>query len=72
MEKRHPDYTVSTPVNVEGKDGEKTYWTRLGIAFANRNGGGEITSISLRLNGNPINGELVLFPWESDEASARD
>lgn len=61
MEKRKPDYAVSTPVKATGKEGDedKTYWTRLGVGFTNRDG-----SVSLRLNANPLHGELVLFPWE--------
>ena len=62
MEARKPDYSVSTPVKKEGKEGgeSQTFWTRLGVGFTNKNG-----SISLRLNANPLYGELVLFPWSA-------
>lgn len=67
MERRKPDYSVSTPVKAEHKEGResKTFWTRLGVGFTNKDG-----SISLRLNANPLYGELVLFPWSAKAEEA--
>lgn len=36
---------------------DKSYWTKIGMAFANKNGG-----FSLRLDALPVNGEIVLLP----------
>ena len=40
----------------------KTYWTRVGIGFVNRDG-----SINLRLDAIPINGVLQVREWEPQE-----
>jgi hypothetical protein len=37
----------------------KTYWTRVGVGFVNRDG-----SINLRLDAIPINGNLQVREWE--------
>jgi hypothetical protein len=51
----------------------KTYWTRVGVGFVNRDG-----SINLRLDAIPINGALQVREWEpyerrsdANDASAR-
>jgi hypothetical protein len=40
----------------------KTYWTRVGVGFVNRDG-----SINLRLDAIPINGTLQVREWEPYE-----
>ena len=40
----------------------KSYWTRVGVGFVNRDG-----SITLRLDAVPINGQLQVREWESYE-----
>jgi hypothetical protein len=42
--------------------GTKTYWTRVGVGFVNRDG-----SITLRLDAIPINGQLQVREWEPYE-----
>jgi hypothetical protein len=45
--------------------GTKTYWTRVGVGFVNRDG-----SITLRLDAIPINGQLQVREWEPYERRA--
>ena len=45
----------------EGKD-EKSYFTRIGAAWTNANGG-----YNVRLDALPIGGEIVLLPPKDDE-----
>jgi len=47
---------VFTVVERQGK----SYWTRVGVGFVNRDG-----SITLRLDAIPINGQLQVREWES-------
>lgn len=51
---KKPDYSVY--VSRKGSD-EKTYYTRIGSAWAVANDG-----ISIKLDALPVNGECVLFP----------
>jgi hypothetical protein len=44
----------------------KSYWTRVGVGFVNRDG-----SITLKLDAIPINGTLQVREWESREDGAR-
>lgn len=44
----------------------KSYWTRVGIGFVNRDG-----SITLKLDAIPVNGTLQVREWESREDIAR-
>jgi hypothetical protein len=39
--------------------GTRTYWTRVGVGFVNRDG-----SVTLRLDAIPINGQLQVREWE--------
>lgn len=48
--------SVTSPV--EGKDG-KTYWKSMGIGFVNRD-----SSISIILEGLPVNGKLHVSEWK--------
>lgn len=51
----------------QSKDGEKTYWTRLGVAFRSRDGEGW----NIDLDGYPVNGKLIMRPpKKKEEASA--
>lgn len=45
-----------------GGAGQKTYWTRVGVGFVNRDG-----SITLRLDAIPVNGALQVREWEPYE-----
>lgn len=44
----------------------KSYWTRVGVGFVNRDG-----SITLKLDAVPVNGTLQVREWESREDGAR-
>ncbi len=44
----------------------KSYWTRVGVGFVNRDG-----SITLKLDAIPVNGTLQVREWESREEWAR-
>jgi hypothetical protein len=44
----------------------KSYWTRVGVGFVNRDG-----SITLKLDAIPVNGTLQVRDWESREDVAR-
>ena len=44
----------------------KSYWTRVGVGFVNRDG-----SITLKLDAIPVNGTLQVREWESREDGAR-
>lgn len=54
-------YDVCTGRDYETGGEKKTAWTRLGTAFVNDNG-----SITIHLDGNPINGKLTLFEPRED------
>ena len=69
--KTHPDWVVSIPVKVDGKNGSKTYWNRCGVGFDNPPSGGKEKSISIKLNSLPCYGNLVLFPFSPDLDAAR-
>lgn len=58
MAGKRPDYEVF----VSSKNGEKTYYNRVGAAWCVGNDG-----ISIKLQAVPVNGELILFPPKSDE-----
>lgn len=55
---KKPDYEVF----VSEKNGDKTYYTRIGAAWSVGNDG-----ISIKLRAVPIDGNLVLFPPKSDD-----
>ena len=59
MSKR-PDYEVF----VSEKNGDKTYYNRVGAAWNVAKDG-----ISIKLNALPLDGNLVLFPPKEDTAS---
>ena len=40
----------------------RSYWTRVGIGFENRDG-----SLNLRLEAFPVNGQLQVREWEADK-----
>jgi len=42
--------------------GTRSYWTRVGVGFVNRDG-----SLNLRLDAIPINGQLQVREWEPAE-----
>ncbi len=44
----------------------KSYWTRVGVGFVNRDG-----SITLKLDAIPVNGTLQVREWESREDGSR-
>jgi hypothetical protein len=48
------------------RDG-RTYWTRVGAGFVNKDG-----SITLRLDAMPISGQLQIREWESPEQRAEN
>lgn len=52
-------YTITKNPN---KPDEKGYWTRVGVAFQNRDG-----SFNLRLNALPVNGELHMREQTDEE-----
>ena len=57
-------WDVCTARDYEQNGEKKTAWTRLGVAFEGKNG-----SISIHLDGVPVNGKLTLFePKEKDES----
>ena len=43
--------------------GERSFWTRIGAAFVNRDG-----SVTVRLNALPLNGTLQIRDSESDRS----
>lgn len=56
-------YTVTPP----RKEGGRENWTRIGVAFVNRDG-----SFKVRLDATPVNGELVIRRHEErDQGQAR-
>ena len=52
-------YRVMTPVHRDGRD--KPFWLRLGTAFANPAKNGNPPSITVKLDAQPMGGELVMF-----------
>jgi hypothetical protein len=52
-------YRVMAPIHREGRD--KPFWLRLGTAFANPAKNGNPPSITVKLDAQPIGGELVMF-----------
>lgn len=57
-------FRVVTPLREEGQD--KTFWTRVGVAFENEAKGDREASISIKLNALPLGRELVLFPDDGE------
>lgn len=60
-------YRVMSPIHREGRD--KPFWLRLGTAFANPAKNGNPPSITVKLDANPIGGELVMFVDEEREGA---
>ena len=60
-----PRYNVMQPVHREGRD--KPFWQRLGTAWENAPKNGGPSSISIRLDALPMQGEMVLFVAEERE-----
>lgn len=59
--KKHPAY-VAYHVR-KGKEGEKGYWTRIGVAWKHKDGLG----VDVNLDGLvPLDGRIVLRPFESN------
>lgn len=54
-------FRVCAPVKRESQGQTKTFWPRLGTAWENEPRDGKPATISIRLDSNPIGGELVLF-----------
>lgn len=52
--KKHPAYEAFTVR--DGKDGGKGFWTRIGVAWATKDGKGFV----LQLNSVPLDGRVVL------------
>ncbi len=52
-------YRVMAPIQRDGKD--KTFWLRLGTAFTNPAKNGNPPSIRVKLDAQPLGGELVMF-----------
>ena len=57
-----PRFRVMAPVHREGRD--KPFWLRLGTAFENPAKNGAAPTITVKLDANPLGGELVLFQDE--------
>lgn len=55
-----PDYEAFVSEKSEGQ--EKARYTKIGVAWNVANGG-----ISIRLDGLPVGGQMVLFPRDRDE-----
>lgn len=51
----------------KGKD-DKTYWTRIGVAFPTKTGGGW----NVYLDALPLDGKLTLFPPKPKEGAKQD
>ena len=66
--KQGPDWTISAPIHVDAKEGTKTIWTKVGVAFNNCKDGDKVESIALRLNLTSKDGDYVLFPFKKEEA----
>jgi len=48
------------------RGGGKSFWTRVGVGFVNRDG-----SITLKLDAIPVNGTLQVREWESRDDGSR-
>lgn len=57
-----PDYVVKVPETYESDDGEKTYWTKVGVAWK-RKGGSIGVKIAQHIS---VSGEFVLFEPDED------
>jgi hypothetical protein len=58
--------TMKAVFTVVERSGGKSYWTRVGVGFVNRDG-----SITLKLDAIPVNGTLQVREWESREDGGR-
>jgi len=58
--------TMKAVFTVVERSGGKSYWTRVGVGFVNRDG-----SITLKLDAIPVNGTLQVREWESREDGPR-
>jgi len=58
--------TMKAVFTVVDRGAGKSYWTRVGVGFVNRDG-----SITLKLDAIPVNGTLQVREWESREELAR-
>jgi hypothetical protein len=58
--------TMKAVFTVVDRGAGKSYWTRVGVGFVNRDG-----SITLKLDAIPVNGTLQVREWESREDGAR-
>ncbi len=47
--------------------GDKSYWTKIGVAFTNRDG-----SLNVRLDAVPVGGTLHIRDWEPREEGVAD
>lgn len=47
--------------------GDKTYWTRIGVAFTNKDG-----SLNVKLDAIPVGGTLQIRDWEPREDARED
>jgi hypothetical protein len=59
--KRHPSY-IAYSVR-DGKQGEKGYWTRIGVAWASKDGKGHVVQLDGLM---PLDGRIVLRLPEND------
>ena len=58
--------TMKAVFTVVDRGAGKSYWTRVGVGFVNRDG-----SITLKLDAIPVNGTLQVREWEAREDGAR-
>jgi hypothetical protein len=58
--------TMKIVYTVVDRGGGKSFWTRVGVGFVNRDG-----SITLKLDAVPVNGTLQVREWEPRDDSAR-
>jgi hypothetical protein len=66
-------YKAMVPSRRTTKDGDKTFWTRVGVAFVNApKPGSSQSTITVKLDALPPAGELVLFPDDDDDGSGDD
>ena len=60
-------YRVCAPVEREGQD---TFWPRLGTAFVNEGKDGKPATITIRLSAHPLGDTLMLFEDDAREPGA--
>ena len=64
--KNNKPYSVQSVRKFDTENGEKNHWTRIGVAFPNKNGG-----FTLKLDHLPVdlaNTSIVVMPPKEDDA----